>query len=198
MRRFTALPLLVSLVLASQLAHAEEPSRTEGVAPNDREQLRASIDELAEKRFLHGFRLGYAYLMNINAPVDSRNPSSQTMAEKYGIRTPHEFLIGYEVTFRLVGHDWLNVLFVSNAMVSGLEQSKIFPSLNSLIGFELGNTFQAGVGVNLMPVMDKPAHMMVAAGWTPRVGDFYTPIHAFYVPDVDGQSRMGVTLGVNW
>jgi hypothetical protein len=198
MRRFAVLSALVCL-LSSETGHTEEKSEEDAnPAPNDREQLRASIDDLAEKRFLHGFRLGYAYVFNINKPMNSQDPSSPTLSQKYGIREPHEFLIGYETTFRLVGHDWLNVLFVNNAMISGLEQSKLFPSLNSLIGFELGNAFQLGVGVNLMPMPEKPAHMIVAGGWTPRVGDFYTPIHAFFVPDVDGQSRMGVTFGVNW
>jgi len=41
-------------------------------------------------------------------------------------------------------------------------------------------------------------HMVFAAGWTPKVGSFYTPVHAFFMPDVDGQHRTGVTVGVNW
>ena len=57
---------------------------------------------------------------------------------------------------------------------------------------------QLGVGVNVTPVKEKPAHMLMAAGWTPRVGDFYTPLHVFFVPDVDGQHRTGITVGVNW
>lgn len=167
-------------------------------AGDHRESLRASIDEVSQQRFLHGFRLGYLYVMNIHTPANGADPNSETLSQKYGIRSPHQFLIGYEFTWRMIGHEWLNVLLVANGMVAGLEQSKVFPSANMLIGFEFAESFQLGVGVNVVPVSDKPGHMLVAAGWTPRIGDFYTPVHAFFIPDVDGQHRTGVTIGVNW
>jgi len=44
----------------------------------------------------------------------------------------------------------------------------------------------------------KPAHMLLPAGWTPRIGNFYVLLHVFFIPDVDGQHRTGITLGVNW
>jgi hypothetical protein len=50
--------------------------------------------------------------------------------------------------------------------------------------------------MNLAPDDQKPTHMIVAAGWTPRVGNFYVPLHAFFVPDVDGFHRIGATVGV--
>ena len=65
-------------------------------------------------------------------------------------------------------------------------------------GFEMNESFQMGVGISMTPTRAKPAHMLVAAGWTPRVGDFYLPVHAFFIPDVDGQHRTGMTLGVNF
>lgn len=203
MRSRIATPLICALgfvVLARSeaalAADSSDPSRGSSGAldPDDREVLRASIDEAAHKRFLHGFRLGYLYVTGIHDHLGG----DRSLAEKYGMRSPHQFLLGYEVTFRLVGHDWLNVLLVSNVMISGLEQSKVFPSANGLIGFEVGEAFQLGVGVNANPIQDKPAHMLIATGWTPRVGDFFTPIHAFFIPDVDGQHRMGITVGVNW
>ena len=81
---------------------------------------------------------------------------------------------------------------------SGLEQSKFWPSGNLLIGFEMRNSFQIGVGVNLTPLKESFAHTIFAAGWTPRAGAFYVPLHFFFVPDVDGNHRMGVTTGVTW
>jgi hypothetical protein len=30
------------------------------------------------------------------------------------------------------------------------------------------------------------------------VGSFYVPLHAFFIPDVDGLHRTGVTTGVTW
>lgn len=181
-------------------AWAEEDEAPGGaLLPGDhRESLRASIDEVSQRRFLHGFRLGYLYVMNIHGLANSQDPRQGTLADKYGIRSPHQFVIGYEFTWRMIGHEWLNVLFVGNGLVAGLEQSKVFPSANALIGFELFETAQLGVGVNVAPEEDKPAHMVIAAGWTPRVGDFYTPLHAFFIPDVDGAHRTGVTVGVNW
>ena len=41
--------------------------------------------------------------------------------------------------------------------------------------------------------------MIAAAGWTPKVGTIYTPIHFFVVPDpVNHNNRFGTTVGVSW
>ena len=45
---------------------------------------------------------------------------------------------------------------------------------------------------------DDPAHIMFAAGWTPRLGEFYLPVHFFFVPDINGPHKMGATIGVNF
>lgn len=122
----------------------------------------------------------------------------KSLKERVGLRSPHHFLLGYEVAYRVVSHSWLNVLLFGNAIVAGLEQSKVLPSANLLIGFELKNTFQIGVGANLSPLKGSEGHTIIAAGWTPRVGDIYTPVHFFFIPDVDGVNRMGVTTGVTF
>jgi hypothetical protein len=200
MRSSIATPIfcLSILSLAAPSAARAADSEKKEDTPDEQAALRASIDEASQKRFLHGFRLGYLYVKGIHDPIDPANPDSGSYATKYGMRSPHQFLIGYEAMWRMMGHDWLNVLLLGNVTVSGLEQSKVFPSANLLIGFEVSEMIQVGVGVNGNPTIDKPAHMIVAAGITPRVGDFYTPVHAFFIPDVDGQHRMGVTVGVNW
>jgi hypothetical protein len=153
-----------------------------------------------DRRVLHGFRMGYLYIANYNKQIASDDPDCPncSMKDRYDLRTPHQFLIGYEVMGRLIGHGWLNVVMVGNVLVSGLEQSKFWPSANALIGFELDHSFQVGVGANFTLEEDKPAHMVMGAGWTPLVGSFYVPVHAFFVPDVDGNHRMGGTVGVNW
>jgi len=155
-------------------------------------------DEPHLDRFLHGFRLGYLYINDIDGPADSENPSSPTYADRYGIRSPHMFMMGYEAMVRLFGHDWLNVLLIGNVLIAGLEQSRFFPSLNFLLGFEFNQTAQIGVGLSLTPTKDNPGHLMIAAGWTPRVGEFYLPVHFFFVPDINGHHKMGVTLGVTF
>lgn len=152
--------------------------------------------DLNSERLLQGFRLGYSYIANSTVPVKTFD--GQSIAEKVGMRTPSSFLIGYEAFYRMASHSWLNVILVGNVLIGGLEQSKFFPTANALLGFEFNNSFQVGVGVNLAPLKETYAHTVFAAGWTPRVGSFYVPIHFFFVPDVDGNHRMGVTTGVTW
>jgi hypothetical protein len=40
--------------------------------------------------------------------------------------------------------------------------------------------------------------MIVAAGWTPKVGSIHTPVHFFFVPDTEHNHRMGATIGMSW
>jgi hypothetical protein len=145
---------------------------------------------------LHGFRLGYGHVMNYDSPTEAFGGKS--LKEQTGIRRPHHFLLGYEVMYRVVSHSWLNVLLLGNAMIAGIEQSKFLPSGNLLIGAEINNSFQVGVGANLSPLKGSEAHVVTAAGWTPRVGSIYTPFHVYFIPDVDGVHRMGVTTGVTF
>lgn len=149
---------------------------------------------IVKKRLLNGFRVGYSLLMN----SDETDGSGQTALQKLGAESPHNFLIGYELIYRMIGHSWLNVLLVGNVLIGGLEQSKFFPSVNFLVGFEFENTFQLGLGINLTPERDKESHMILAAGWTPLVGSFYVPVHFFFIPDVDTSHRTGITVGVTF
>jgi hypothetical protein len=50
----------------------------------------------------------------------------------------------------------------------------------------------------LTPDRAKASHMIGAIGWTPQVGSFWVPVHFFVVPDVDGNHRLGATIGVTW
>ena len=145
---------------------------------------------------LHGFRIGYGHVMNYDAPVASLGGKS--LKELAGLRAPHHLLLGYELMYRVASHSWLNVLLLGNAMIAGIEQSKFLPSGNLLIGAEIKSSFQLGLGANLSPLKGSEAHAIVAAGWTPRVGSIYTPIHFYFIPDVDGVHRMGVTTGVTF
>jgi hypothetical protein len=147
-------------------------------------------------RFLQGFRIGYTYLANWDKP--SMSHDGMSLKDKFGLKTPNMMLLGYEGFYRIVGHSWLNVILVGNASVAGLEQSKIIPAVSGLIGFEFQRSFQLGVGVNLTPDPAAPSHMIAAAGWTPRVGGIYTPVHFFFVPDTEGNHRSGVTVGMTW
>ncbi|MBI2389785.1 MAG: hypothetical protein HYV09_09355 [Deltaproteobacteria bacterium] len=162
----------------------------------DRATSPSSSESLAEQRLLTGFRLGYLYVFEHQKKIEALGGDS--LADRTAMRSPHQFLIGYEAFYRMLGNSNMNVLLVSNVMVSGLEQSRFYPSANGLIGFEFRNSFQVGVGVNLAPLKGSQAHTIIAAGWTPRSGNFYVPLHAFFVPDVDGVHRAGVTTGVTF
>lgn len=176
---------------------AAAPSPTAPGAPIvDRPTPVNASESLAEQKLLTGFRLGYLYVFEHQKPLESLG--GQSLAERTAMRSPHQFLIGYEAFYRMLGHSDINVLLVSNVMISGLEQSKFYPSANGLIGFEIRNSFQLGVGVNVTPLKGSEAHTIIAAGWTPRSGSFYVPIHAFFVPDVDGAHRVGLTTGVTF
>jgi hypothetical protein len=151
------------------------------------------------RRFLHGFRLGWTYLYNMDKPTRmDENGRPVSLGYKYGLKSPNMMLLGYEGFYRIVGHSWLNVLMVGNVTVAGLEQSKFIPAASGLIGFEFDQSFQLGVGVNLTPDPDAPSHMIAAAGWTPSVGSIQTPVHFFFVPDTEGNHRMGATVGMTW
>jgi len=154
------------------------------------------IDRLAESHFLHGFRIGYSFVANYDKPLNALD--GRSFKDKAGVRSPHNFLIGYEMVLRMMGHSWLNVILLANGILGGLEQSKVLPSGNALIGFEFNNSFQLGVGAHLTPLKGQEAHVAVAGGWTPRVGGFYVPVHAFFIPDVDGNHRTGMLTGVTW
>jgi len=147
------------------------------------------------RRFQHGFRIGWTYLYNMNKAT---RENGMSLKEEFGLKSPNMMLLGYEGFYRIVGHSWLNVLVVGNVTVAGLEQSKFIPAGSGLIGFEFDRSFQLGVGVNVTPDPEAPTHMIVAAGWTPKVGAISTPLHFFFVPDTEGNHRMGATIGMSW
>jgi len=185
---------------ATATFHVEEsasPPPAPTPVPADRPSSSSSDSKpLTEQKFLSGFRLGYLYVAESKKPIETFD--GQSLSQRVGMRSPHQFLIGYEGFYRMVGHSWLNVILTGNVMASGMEQSKFYPSANALIGFEFYNSFQLGVGINVTPLKDNQAHTIFAAGWTPQAGNFYVPFHFFFVPDVDGVHRMGVTTGVTW
>lgn len=147
---------------------------------------------------LHGFRLGYLYIFNTDTPLYGAEPDSQIYADRYDMRAPHLFMVGYEFVWRMIGYDWLNLLFIGNIMFAGFEQARFFPSANLMVGFEFARMAQLGIGVSVTPTKEEPAHVVIAAGWTPQIGSFHIPIHAFFVPDIEGHHKIGITAGVTF
>ena len=147
------------------------------------------------RRLLHGFRIGYNFIANYDKPTRENEMSIQG---EFKLKTPHSMILGYETFYRIVGHSWLNVVMVGNISVAGLEQSKFIPSASGLIGAEINQSFQLGLGVNLTPDPQSPTHMIAAIGWTPKAGSIYTPLHFYFMPDTEGNHRAGATVGVTW
>lgn len=115
---------------------------------------------------------------------------------------PHMFSMGFELQQTMDGDSWLDLLFIQNITVSGLDQSVLLPSASGLVGFEINDALQLAVGLNVAPVdpsdLGHYAHLITAVGWTQDAGMFSVPIHLIYIPDVAGYYRVAVTTGVNW
>jgi hypothetical protein len=193
-------PLLLTIALTTVPAFADDGREARAASPDawtapprhrsDPEPVEVLLidDEKPQKSFFHGFRLGYTY---INARASSAEWNSR-------LRSPHLFVLGYESMQVIDGGGMLDVIMVANVSVSGLNQNMLIPSGNLLVGFQIGDEFQVGTGVNLTLGTPKLIHQVIAAGWTPKAGSFNVPIHFLVIPDVDGHWRVGATLGVNW
>lgn len=182
-------------------AFAGQPQQTAMVMPPSPNAVSQQQDDPdgwhqpVGRRFFHGFRLGWIHVNKYDTAI---RDNGMTLKEQFGLKSPDMMIIGYEGYYRIIGHSWLNVLMLGNVTVAGLDQSKFIPAASGLLGFELDRNFQLGIGVNVTPDPQAPSHMIAAAGWTPSVGSIQTPIHFFYLPDPDGNSRYGATVGMNW
>jgi hypothetical protein len=135
-----------------------------------------------------GLRFGYAYL--------HKGEDVEKLAG------PHMLLLGFEFQQTLDGGEWLDVLFVQNVSVVGLDQSIFAPSASLLVGFEFADRLQMALGANIAAFdpakEDNYVHVVSAIGYTEQVGIFSVPVHVTFIPDVNGYWRMGATTGVNW
>jgi len=122
--------------------------------------------------------------------------------ESERLDSPHMFALGFELQQTMSGDSWLDILFIQNLTVSGLEQSVLVPSANALVGFEIQDQLQLAVGANIT-VYDPSGedhffHLVTAVGWTQDAGIFSVPVHFIFVPDVNNYYRLALTTGVNW
>ena len=135
-----------------------------------------------------GMRFGYTY-------ANKADTSDR-------LESPHMVSLGFEMQQTMHGGDWLDILYIQNIMVSGIDQSVLAPSANVLVGFEINEALQLGVGVNgtIYDPSDQEHyfHLVTAVGWTQQAGKFSVPIHVAYIPDVKDYYRFAVTTGVNW
>ena len=141
-----------------------------------------------------GIRFGYVYANNAHKP--------DTNGKESKLQSPHMSTMGFEMQQAMPGGKWLDVLFIENVTISGMDQSVISPSVRVLIGFEIDKSVQVAVGPNLSfydpSKEDKYIHLMAAIGYTMDAGVFSVPVHLSFIPDVNDYWAMAVTTGVNW
>ena len=136
-----------------------------------------------------GLRFGYNYV----------NGAKEADAD---VNSPHMTVLGFELQQTMEGGEWLDLLFIQNLSIAGLDQSFAAPSLSVLAGFEINNQLQVGVGPNLSAFdpggENNYFHLVGAVGYTLTAGKFSVPVHAIYIPDVNDYWRFAATTGVNW
>src|SRR5262245_21944744 len=128
--------VLVSITITPSLAQPADPQPAPPApeasalapappAPAEQKPAAAKPDDdegphpPVSKRFVSGFRLGWMYVAKINQPMADRD--NMSLAQKYGLKSPNMFVLGYEGFYRVTGHSWLNVLMVGNVSIAGLE-----------------------------------------------------------------------------
>ncbi len=160
-------------------AHADAPG--EGTDVREEE----APDLYTQHR--HGFRVGYTY---VNTDL---------------IDSPHISLMGYEAQQTMVGGGSVNVMFVENALIAGLNQSMLIPTFNVLAGVEIQKHFHMGVGVNLSFDQDQFDRILAVPGMISAMGvsipvddAFEVPVNLSWTSEPDGYGRLAVTTGINW
>ena len=135
-----------------------------------------------------GIRFGYNYANKAD--------------ESDRLQSPHMFAIGFETQQTMDGDSWLDLLFIQNLTISGLDQSVILPSANALVGFEIKDALQLAIGANATVVdpsdQNHYFHLVAAVGWTQDAGIFSVPVHLVFIPDVNDYYRIAVTTEINW
>lgn len=161
------------------------PVATPAEPPQTFSEKYANLKPASEHVVRHGVRIGYVYANN---------------AEKSSILdSPHLFAMGYEAEFRIASGGPMDVLIVPNIMLLGLNQGAIIPSANLLLGASFHDLLELGVGGNFAPSeSNKVVHMVAAVAVTPSMGELQVPIAFSFIPDNDGDWRLGLTFGVNW
>jgi len=146
----------------------------------------AMADEWTSRK---GMRFGYAY---VNGAAEASED----------VHSSHMTVLGLELQQTMKGGEWLDLLFIENVSITGLDQSFAAPSVSLMAGFEVNNQIQVGVGPNLAAFdpgeEENFFHLAGALGYTKAAGKFSVPLHVVYIPDVNGYWRFGATTGVNW
>ena len=132
-----------------------------------------------------GFRMGYGYV------EDDR------------LTTNHLMILGWDHMAFIDSGSNIDVVVAGNLSLGGMNQSEVLPSGHLVVGYQMFDSIQFGVGPivtidEVEPEIIPRLNMIVAAGWNIEMGNAYLPLHIGYVPDPDGRWRAYVTTGMNW
>ncbi|MGC6510556.1 MAG: hypothetical protein ACON4U_19215 [Myxococcota bacterium] len=132
-----------------------------------------------------GFRMGYGYV------------------EDERLFTNHLMILGWDHMAYIDTGANIDVVVAGNISLGGMNQSEVLPSGHLVVGYQMFDSIQFGVGpvVTIESFEPEPIprlNMIVAAGWNIALGDAFLPLHVGYVPDPDGRWRAYVTTGMNW
>lgn len=147
--------------------------------------LNAAFAQPPKTQAVSGFRMGYGYVANSE------------------LRSPHLMILGWDHMQTISTGSKIDVIVAGNVSLGGMNQGVMLPSSHLIVGYQFNDSLQLGVGpvVTFAELGDQPSarlNMIAAAGWNIKMGDVYFPIHAAYVPDLDGRWRTYITTGMNW
>jgi hypothetical protein len=190
--KITATPTSVTNTTNTKVTTSTTTTTDRNTTPTKTTTAKVSGKRKWTKR--SGIRFGYVYANKAEEP--------DADGEESKLNSPHMFTMGFELQQCMPGGDWLDVLFIQNVSITGLDQSVISPSARVLVGFEIDKSVQLAVGPQLTfydpSGEDKYVHLTAAIGYTMDAGVFSVPVHFSFVPDVNDYWATAVTTGVNW
>jgi hypothetical protein len=172
---------------AAPVATAEPPPAPTRIDTTIGEGQRDDLDKpQPDINTFHGARIGYVLSLG---------------AEEYGY-SAHNLAMGYEWFQVIDAGSRVDFLTVQNVVVIGINQGLFIPAANAIVGIEVDETLQLGVGANLnlgaMMVDGQALGMVAAVGLVLDAGDVNVPVHLSAVPQREGPPRLALTTGVNW
>ena len=147
--------------------------------------MKNGFAEPPNMEIVSGFRMGYGYV------------------EDERLTTNHLMILGWDHMAFIDSGANIDVVVAGNLSLGGMNQSEVLPSGHLIVGYQMFDSIQFGVGPvvtldEVEPELVPRLNMIVAAGWNIEMGDAYLPLHVGYVPDPDGRWRAYVTTGMNW
>jgi len=143
-----------------------------------------SVPPIAETISLSGSRFGFTFLSDgiIRKLRDDANVNVSSGVTQFGWQFEKQFYTKDSGVTMVT--EWV-------ALVGGLEQSVVLPSLSWMVGVRTRDGAEFGIGPNITPA---GTALVLATGMTFRVGALNVPVNVAVVPSKHG-SRVSVLSG---